>query len=64
MVGGSEEPDQATMNPRDTHMRKHNYIGMDVHKETIVIAIAEGPGDGEAREYGAIANSLSALDRA
>ena len=45
-------------------MRKHIYIGMDVHKETMVIAIAEGPGDGEVREYGAIANSLIALDRA
>ena len=44
-------------------MRKHIYIGMDVHKETIVIAIAEGPGDGEVREYGTIANSLKPLSK-
>lgn len=45
-------------------MRKHIYIGMDVHKETITLATAEGPGGGEVREYGTIANSLHALKRA
>jgi hypothetical protein len=39
------------------------YVGLDVHKEGIVVAIAEGGSRGEVREYGRIANTATALDR-
>ena len=39
------------------------YVGLDVHKESIVIAVASGGLRGEVREYGRIANTPPALDR-
>jgi transposase len=36
------------------------YIGLDVHKENIVVAVAEGGLRGEVREYGRIANTAAA----
>jgi transposase len=39
------------------------YVGLDVDKEGIVVAIAEGGGRGEVRDYGRIANTAAALDR-
>jgi transposase len=39
------------------------YVGLDVHKEGIVAAAAEGGERGEVREYGRIANTPAALDR-
>jgi hypothetical protein len=39
------------------------YIGLDVHKEGIVVAVAEGGVRGEEREYGRIANTPAALRR-
>ena len=42
--------------------KKVHYLGMDVHKESIEIAIAvEG---GEVRRYGQVGGTLSALDKA
>ncbi len=38
-------------------------VGLDVHKESIVIAVASGGLRGEVREYGRIANTPTALDR-
>jgi hypothetical protein len=35
------------------------YVGLDVHKEGIVVAGAEGGLRGEVREYGRIANTPS-----
>jgi transposase len=39
------------------------YVGLDVHKEGIVVAVAEDGLRGEVREYGRIANTAAALDR-
>jgi Transposase len=39
------------------------YVGLDVHKEGIVVAVAEGGLRGEVREYGRNANTAGALDR-
>jgi transposase len=39
------------------------YVGLDVHKEGIVVAVAEGGARGEVREYGRIANTPAALRR-
>jgi len=42
--------------------KKVHYIGLDVHKETIAVAIAPG-GDTEVRNYGIIGGTLNALDK-
>jgi transposase len=39
------------------------YVGLDVHKDGIVAAVAEGGLRGEVRDYGRIANTPTALDR-
>jgi transposase len=39
------------------------YVGLDVHKEGIVVAVAEGGLRGEVRDYGRIANTVTALQR-
>lgn len=40
------------------------YVGMDVHKESIDIALAEDAGRQEVRHYGSIGGDLAALDQA
>ena len=39
------------------------FIGLDIHKTSIEIAIAEAGRDGEVRSYGAIDGTLEALDK-
>ena len=39
------------------------YVGLDVHKAGIVVAVAEGGLRDEMREYGRIANTPAALRR-
>ena len=43
-------------------MKKTYYIGLDTHKESIAIAIAEEGG--EMRFYGTTGGTLDALDKA
>jgi transposase len=40
------------------------FVGLDVHKDTVVIAIAEAGRAGEVRAYGTISNDLHALEKA
>jgi transposase len=42
---------------------EHNiiYVGLDVHKDTIAVAVAEGGDRSEVRDYGKIANTPAAL---
>ena len=39
------------------------YVGMDVHKDSITIAIADDGRDGEVRFYGKIAHDLNQIDK-
>ena len=45
-------------------MKIQKYVGLDVHKDTTMIAIAEGDRTGEVRLYGQISSDLGALDGA
>ena len=44
-------------------MNTVKFIGMDVHKKTITIAIADEDRQKQPRSYGAITNDLDALDK-
>ena len=37
------------------------YVGLDVHKDTIAVALAEAGARADAREYGKIANTPAAV---
>src|ERR1700730_18173444 len=56
-------PARSLMHRRRVVQDYITYVGLDVHKDTVVVAMAEGGIRGEVREYGRIANTATALDR-
>ena len=48
----------------DKHMKTTTkYVGLDVHKDTTVIAVADGGRDGEVRLDGEVSSDLGALEK-
>src|SRR5438477_1381368 len=58
-----DRPVPSLMHGRRVMADRITYVGLDVHKESIVVAVASGGLRGEVREYGRIANTAAALDR-
>src|SRR4051812_44033728 len=44
-------------------MKTHKYVGLDVHQDTIIVAVAEEGRTGEVRLYGQLSSDLRALEK-
>src|SRR5258708_37796313 len=56
-------PVPSLMHRRRVMADRITYVGLDVHKDSIVVAVAAGGLRGEGRGYGRIANTSTAVDR-
>src|ERR1700684_3869287 len=55
-------PGQSLMHRRRVLDKTITYVGLDVHKDTIAVALAEAGGGKDEREYGQMANTPGALE--
>lgn len=53
-----------TTKSEDKHMNTNKYVGLDVHQDSTVIAVAEGDRTGEIRLYGKVSSDLHAIEKA
>src|ERR1700730_730320 len=56
-------PVPSLMHRRRVMADRITYVGLDIHKDSIVVAVAAGGLRSEVREYGRIANTAAALHR-
>jgi transposase len=65
VLGRGAPAGEQTKNPEPTHHMKKEilYVGLDVHAETITIALAEPGRDGEMRLYGTVSNDLHTVEK-
>ena len=54
-------PAPSLMHRRQVLDKAITYVGLDVHKDTIAVALAEAGVRGDVREYGKIANTPAAV---
>src|SRR6516164_2440852 len=54
-------PVSSLMHRRRVMEQLISYVGLDVHKDTIAVALADAGGDKDVREYGKIPNTSAAL---
>ena len=47
----------------NTPMKSELYLGLDVHKEWILVAVAEWGRNGAVHDWGAISNDLHAVEK-
>src|SRR3989442_5078182 len=64
LEGVGKQPARTEPHARRQAMAKRSTtVGLDVHKDTIDVVIAEPEADGEVRHFGTIGGDLGSVDR-